>query len=329
MPRSSNQKIKTLCVARLLLESTDENNTLTADQIMAELHAYSIPAERRSVYDDIEALKQFGLDIEHRGGKDGGYYIANRDFELPELKLLVDAVQSCRFITEKKSKELIEKLSKLTSAEQAKQLNRQVFISGRAKALNGKVYYTIDALHAAINAGKKISFKYFDYNIRKRQVFRRRGEAYTRSPVAMCWNDDNYYLVTYSPKHDDPFATYRVDRMADVTVLDESADEYDSRKFKISDYVKQTFGMYSGEVVKATLEFDETLVSVVLDHFGSDTRLTPADNGRFTINVEVSNSPVFLGWMFQLGNKAEILEPQCLRGAMLEQGDSVREMYSK
>jgi len=187
----------------------------------------------------------------------------------------------------------------------------------------------MDALHSAINAGKKISFKYFDYNIRKRQIFRRHGETYTRSPVAMCWNEDNYYLVTYSPKHDDPFATYRVDRMAEDTVLDESADEYDSRKFKISDYVKQTFGMYSGEVIKATLAFDEALVSVVLDHFGSDTRLTPAENGRFTINAEVSNSPVFLGWMFQLGSKAEILEPQSLRGAMLAQGDSVRAMYGK
>ncbi|GHU97403.1 hypothetical protein FACS1894208_12740 [Clostridia bacterium] len=330
MPRSSNQKAKQLYIARLLLERTDENNTLTADQIVSALAAYDIPAARRSVYDDIEALKLFGLDIEHRGGKDGGYFIANRDFELPELKLLVDAVQSCRFITEKKSSELIGKLSKLTSAEQAKQLNRQVYMSGRAKALNEKVYYNIDALHTAINAGKKISFKYFVYNTRKRQVFRRNGDAYIRSPVAMCWNDDNYYLITYSPKHDgDRFATYRVDRMAEVEVLEERADEYNRRQFKISDYVKRTFGMYSGEVTKATLAFDESLVSVVLDHFGGDTRLTKADDGRFTIYADVSSSPVFLGWIFQLGGKAEILEPESLRTAMLELTDTVRSVYSK
>ena len=329
MPRSSNQKLKPLYIARLLLERTDEDNALTADQIAAELVGYDIPAGRKSVYDDIEALTHFGLDIEHRGGKDGGYFIASRDFELPELKLLVDAVQSCRFITEKKSRELIGKLSKLTSAEQSKQLNRQVFMSGRAKALNEKVYYSIDSIHAAINAGKKISFKYFDYNTRKRAVHRRDGEAYTRSPVAMCWNDDNYYLVTFCPKFDDPFATYRVDRMADVTILDECADKYDSKAWRISDYVKRTFGMYSGVVTTATLAFDESLVSVVLDHFGSETRLNKADNGRFTISAEVSNSPVFLGWIFQLGGKAEILEPESLRAAMREHIAKVGEVYDK
>jgi predicted DNA-binding transcriptional regulator YafY len=329
MPRSSNQKLKHLYLARLLLESTDENNTMTAERIVSALAAYDIPAGRKSVYDDIEALQRFGLDVEHRGGKDGGYFIASRDFELPELKLLVDAVQSSRLITEKKSRELIKKLSKLTSAAQAKQLNRQVYAGGRAKALNETVYYSIDAIHAAINDGKKISFKYFDYNIRKRRVFRRNGEAYIRTPVAMCWNDDNYYLVTYSPRHDDHFATYRVDRMAQATAMDEDADEYDRKAFSIAEYVKQTFGMFSGTTETARLAFDASLVGVVLDHFGSSTSLTDIGDGRFSVSAEVSSSPVFLGWVFQLGEKAEIIEPESLRAAMREFAGKVRGIYEK
>jgi len=313
----------------ILLERTDENNTLTAKDLCAALTNYNITVSRQSIYDDIEALQEFGLDVVLRPGKGGGYYVAKRDFELPELKLLVDAVQSSRLITEKKSQELIDKLSKLASLEQAKQLKRQVFVNGRAKALNETAYYSIDAIHDAINAGTKISFKYFDYNIKKERVYRKGGQSYVRTPVAMCWNDDSYYLVTYSPQHDDPFAAYRVDRITDVEVLTEAADEFDHKKFSITDYIKQTFGMYSGEIVIAQLAFDETLVSVVLDHFGSDTCLTDLGGGWFTISVEVSASPVFLGWMFQFGSKAEILEPDSLRIAMRERISAIGAVYQK
>ena len=316
MPRSSNQKLKPLYLAKILLERTDENNVLTAQGIIDVLAAYEIPANRKSIYDDIEALRQFGLDISHKGGKDGGYFIASRDFELPELKLLVDAVQSSRLITGKKSAELIKKLSKLTSTAQAKQLNRYVYINGRAKALNETVYYSIDAIHAAINDGKKISFKYFDYNIRKKRVYRRNDKAYVRTPIAMCWNEDKYYLVTYNPAYEDSFATYRVDRMASVEVVDEAADKYDQKSFHISEYIRRSFGMYAGETTMARLAFDESLVSVVIDHFGSDVHMADIGSGKFAISVEVSSSPVFLGWMFQLGDKAEIVEPESLRFAM-------------
>jgi predicted DNA-binding transcriptional regulator YafY len=329
MPRSSNQKLKPLYLARLLLERTDDNHVLTAQEICDALAAYDIPASRRSIYDDIEALRQFGLDVILRPGKGGGYFVAKRDFELPELKLLVDAVQSSRLITGKKSRELIDKLSKLTSREQAKQLNRQVYVNGRAKALNETVYYSIDAIHTAINDGRKISFKYFDYNVQKKRVYRKNSQSYIRTPVAMCWNDDNYYLVAYSAKYEDSLTTFRVDRMAGVELLDEDADVFDRRKFGIADYIKRTFGMYSGEIVKARLSFDESLVSVVLDHFGSDTRLTDIGRGRFTVSVEVSESPVFLGWIFQFGNKAEILEPESLRAAMREHIATVDDIYGE
>jgi predicted DNA-binding transcriptional regulator YafY len=317
MPRSSNQKLKPLYLARILLERTDENNTLTARGIIDALAAYDIPANRKSVYDDIEALQHFWLDVSHRGGKDGGYFIASRDFELPELKLLVDAVQSSRFITGKKSEELIGKLSKLTSDPQAKQLKRQVYVAGRAKTLNKTVYYAIDAIHSAINENRKISFKYFDYTVGKRREYRKGGEPYVRTPVALCWSDDNYYLITYLPNHEsDPLAQYRIDRMSDVTAVDEAADEFDRRGFNIAEHSKKLFGMYSGETVKATIAFDKSLVGVVLDHFGNDIRLTATDKNRFCVSVEVSESPVFLSWVFQFGTKAEILEPESLREAM-------------
>jgi len=327
MPRSSNQKLKPLYLARILLERTDENNVMTAQDIVRALAAYDVPANRKSIYDDIEAIQQYGLDVELRRGKNGGYFVASRDFELPELKLLVDAVQSSRLITGRKSNALIRKLSKLTSEAQAKQLNRQVHIQGRAKALNESVYYAIDSIHEAINAGKKISFKYFNYNITKTRAYKRPDKAYIRTPVAMCWKDDNYYLVTYAPQFENPYATYRVDRMTDVEILDEKVDKSNKKEFDLSEYIKQNFGMFSGEMITARLAFDESLVSVVLDQFGSDTQLIPYGENRFVIKASVSASSVFLGWMFQFGNQAEILEPESLREAMREMLNTGNAIY--
>jgi len=314
-------------IARILTERTDEGNVLTAQGIIDALAAYGIPANRKSVYDDIEALRQSGMDIMHRHGKDGGYFVASRDFELPELKLLVDAVQSSCLVTGKKGRELIRKLSKLTSADQAKQLNRQVYISGCASALNETVYYSIDAIHAAINAGKKISFKYFGYSTKKERIYRKEAKTYVRTPIAMCWNEDKYYLLTYSPGFDDPYATYRVDRMETVKALDECADAFDRVSFNVAEFIRKTFGMYSGETVSARLAFHESLVCVVLDQFGNGTAMTEIGGGRFAVNVEVSASPVFLGWMFQLGGKAEILAPESFRAAMCEMIASGRSVY--
>jgi predicted DNA-binding transcriptional regulator YafY len=316
MPRSSNQKLKPLYLARILLERTDENNVLTAQGLIGALAAYGVPADRKSVYDDIDALRQFGLDVELRKGKGGGYFVAKRGFELPELKLLVDAALSSRFITVKKSRELIDKLSKLTSEAQAKELRRQVYVAGRVKALNETVYYSVDAIHAAINESRKISFKYFEYDVRKKRVYRKNGEAYVRTPIALCWNDENYSLITYNPKYEECFATYRVDRMVGVTALDEAADALDRADFSVSEYVKRAFGMYGGETLTARLVFDDSLVSVVLDHFGSGAQLEDLGGGRFCVEAEVSASPVFFGLMVQFGARAEIMEPQSLRTAM-------------
>jgi len=327
VPRYSSQKLKPLYLARVLLEQTDENNVMSTTDIVKALAAYDIPVERKSLYDDFEALRHYGLDIELKRGKNSGYYIASRDFELPELKLLVDAVQSSKLITEKKSRELIKKLSKLTNTAQAKQLNRQVHIQGRAKALNETVYYSIDAIHEAINAGKKISFKYFIYDITKTRVYKGSEKAYVRTPVAMCWNNDNYYLVTYAPQFENPYATYRVDRMTDVKVLEEKADKCNKKEFNLNEYLKQNFGMFSGETVKAKIAFDESLVSVVLDHFGADINLHRYDDNKFYIKADVSATPVFLSWIFLFGNQAEILEPECLRDSMRDMLKTCSNLY--
>jgi predicted DNA-binding transcriptional regulator YafY len=330
MPRAANQKLKPLYLAKILTERTDENNPLTAVELIAALKRYGISSERKAVYDDIEALREYGFDIVLRRGKNGGYYLASRDFELAELKLLVDAVQSSRFITGKRSEELIGKLSKLASAPQAKELNRQVYVAGRAKTQTNTVYYSIDAIHTAINEHRKISFRYFDYNTRKRREYRKDGASYTRTPVALCWSDDKYYVITYRPeKTGDPFAQFRVDRMDGVEVLDEPADAFDRKGFNVAEHAKRLFGMYSGQTVTAALSLDKTLVGAVLDHFGTGTVMTPAGIDRFTITVEVSESPVFLAWVLQFGKKAEILSPNSLREAMRKLLDDAGSVYSE
>ena len=326
MPSSPNQKMKLLYLMKILLERTDEDHILTIQEILDALAEYDIKAERKSIYSDMELLRGYGLDIEMRQTKTFGYFVASRKFELPELKLLVDAVQSSRFITAKKSEELIRKLSSLTSNHQARQLKRQVYVADRPKTVNESIYYNIDSIHTAINDQKKISFKYFDYDMSKKRSYRKNGELYCQTPVALCWSDDNYYFICYSAKYDD-FTHYRVDRMSDVTVCEEPIDSFDNKRFNIAEHVKQTFGMFSGEMVRARLRFDENLMNVILDRFGKDIPLYRKD-GCFEISVDVSTSPVFLGWIFQFGSKAKIISPDTLREAMRSMIEENGKIYS-
>ena len=314
MPTSANQKMKLLYLMKILTEQTDEDHALTIQELLSALSDYGVIAERKSIYSDLELLRQYGLDIERRQSKTFSYYVASRQFELPELKLLVDAVHSSRFITQKKSNELIKKLSSLTSNHLAKQLRRQVLLADRPKAINESVYYNIDAIHAAINAGKKISFRYFDYDHNKARTYRRDGETYTHTPMALCWNDDKYYLICYIAKYDN-LAQFRVDRMSNVSACSEKADPIDKKRFNTSAHIKQIFGMFGGEVVRARLRFDNSLVNPVLDRFGVDVKLHK-NGDAFEISVEISNSPVFLSWIAQYGAKAEIISPDSLRDSM-------------
>jgi len=297
---------------RILLEKTDEDHTLSANELISALEGYGIKAERKSVYSDIELLRTFGLDIEYRHKQ--GYFIASRQFELAELKLLVDAVLSSRFISQKKSEDLIKKLASVASEYEARQLKRQLFVADRAKTVNEVVLYSVDAIHEAINGKRKISFRYFDYDTSRKQVYRRAGEPYTHTPVSLCWADDNYYLIAYNAKYDG-LTHYRVDRMTDVTVCDDASDKFDTDRFNVAEHTKMNFGMFSGEVVRATLAFDLSLVNVVLDRFGKDVQMRNRGS-TFEITVDVSASPVFLAWMFQFGERAEIKSPDNLIGAM-------------
>lgn len=317
MPRTANDKLKLLYLKRILEEKTDEYNALTAQELISALAFYDIKVERKTIYADIELLRHFGLDIELKRGKTPGYYLASRTFELPELKLLVDAAQSAYFITGNKSKELIRKLSSFTSVAQAGQLERQVHIAGRPKTFNEALYYSVDAIHAAIHQATQIQFQYFDYNIKKQRVYRKDGGLYQCTPVALFWNEDKYYLIAFSSEHGE-LRHYRVDRMNNVTALEEPADNFDKANFDSAKYAKKLFGMFNGETVRATLSFENSLVSVVLDHFGSDIHMRDINDGWFAITVDVSASPVFFSWMFQFGARARIESPDTLIASMRE-----------
>ncbi|MHC1693841.1 MAG: helix-turn-helix transcriptional regulator [Eubacteriales bacterium] len=314
MTIQAGQKQKLLYLLKILSERTDERHPLSIRELSTALEEYGCQAERKSIYRDIDMLIQAGYDIQKRKGRAIEYFLASRAFELAELKLLVDAVQSSRFITAKKSGELIDKLSSLTGRYEAGQLKRQVYISERPKNINETIYYSVDAIHTAIAEGKKISFRYFDYATDKSKIYRRDGEKYVLTPVALCWSEDNYYLIGYlsetgAIKH------YRVDRITDTDILDQEADLLPDPDFDVGEYCKRMFGMFAGERVNARLRFDTELTNVVLGRFGSDIVLNTCENG-FEVDIEVAISPVFLAWMFQFGARAQIVSPDSLRQAM-------------
>ncbi len=306
--KSSGQKLKLLYMAQLLLEKTDDDHTLTVPQIISELERYGIKAERKSVYDDLEQLRLFGLDICSRKTKTHDYFIGSRDFELPELKLLVDSVQSSKFITHKKSMELISKIEKLTSHENAKKLHRQVVVTNRVKAYNEQIYYNVDKIYDAIANDRQISFKYFNLNINKEKEYRKNGEKYIESPISLTWDDENYYLITYKEKYGH-FTHYRVDKMDAITITEEKRT-MPPEDFDLSAYAKSVFSMFGGEETKIKIEFDNSLVGVVFDKFGTDISIIKSDESHFTCNVNVAVSPQFLAWVMSFGNKAKIISPE-------------------
>lgn len=310
MGKSSNQKLKLLYLLKMLNEKTDEDNTMTINDMIAELDRYGITAERKSIYDDLEALRHYGLDIASRKSKTTEYYVASRLFELPELKLLVDAVQCSKFVTHKKSNELIKKIESLASYRQAQSLQRQVYVSNRVKTINESIYYNVDRLHAAIAENKKVSFKYFDYDIKKEKAFRKNGDKYSVSPYALSWDDENYYLITFSTKYND-FTHYRVDRMTDIDLIDEERDLLPDREhFDIAEYTKKVFNMFGSEEVLVQLQFDNSLVNAVIDRFGKDVVIGKMDECSFYIWIKVAVSSTFFAWISQFGNKIKVLSPE-------------------
>lgn len=292
---------------KILLEKTDEEHTITVPEMIAELGKLGISAERKSVYDDLEYLKLFGLDVCSRKTRTHDYFIGSREFELPELKLLVDSVQSSKFITHKKSMELISKIEKLTSEANAKKLHRQVFVTNRVKTVNETIYYNVDKIHDAIAANKQITFKYYDLDVNRKKVYRKNGERYTESPVALTWDDENYYLITYKEKYDD-YAHYRVDKMESIEITEEDR-VLSEEPFDLSAYSKTTFAMFGGEETEVSIKFENDLVGVVFDRFGTDVRIVKADEDHFICTVKVAVSPHFLSWIVSFGRRAKIMSP--------------------
>lgn len=323
MPKSSNQKLKLIYLAKIFMEKTDETHGITMPEIIAELAAYDVKAERKSIYDDIEALNVAGLDIEKEViGSKTVYYLAGRDFELPELKLLVDAVQSSKFITKKKSEALIRKISGLVSMHDAKKLARQVYVSNRIKTMNESVYYTVDDIHSAISSDKQIEFQYFKWNHKGERELRRDGKIYKVSPWALTWDDENYYLVAYDAeagiiKH------YRVDKMVKISVADEPREGAEHFKnFDMALYAKKTFGMYNGKDEQVTLRCTYAMADPIIDRFGQDVIIRDVSAevnvgvgnadfgaGSFEVTVKVAVSPVFLTWVMNFGGEMKIVSP--------------------
>lgn len=307
MPKLSNQKLKILYLAKIFTENTDENHPMTMSEIIAELASYGISAERKSLYDDFENLNLFGLDICRTDGRIPGYFNASGSLEIAELKLLIDAVESARFITPKKTAQLIAKIEQLTSCHNAHNLNTQVYAANRVKTSNEQIFYNVDKIHEAISANRQITFKYFDYSLSKEKKYRKDGALYSESPLSLMWDDENYYLVTYNSRHN-ALVHYRVDRMENISisacVRDIPEDGFDPAQ-----YSRKMFSMYSGEEELVTIRFDNSLINVVLDRFGTDITLHKEDESSFVVKTKISVSQQFFGWIASLGGRAAIVAP--------------------
>lgn len=331
MPKNENQKLKILYVAKILDELSDEEHPISTNDILEYLQKNGILAERKSIYDDIKRLIDFGYDIEKCKG---GYYIASRRFELAELKLLVQAVESSQFITHKKSQELIKKLESAASIHEARQLQHQLYLANRVKTANESIYYNIDKLHTAVSRGKKITFKYFewviDYNAEKRFVKRQKhnGRLYNISPWALTWNDDKLYLIGFDSENQ-TIKHYRVDKMQSIDIINEPRDGkefFDS--FDTAMYSNKIFSMYGGKEETVTLAFANNLLGVVIDRFGDNLIISKKDDEHFLINVKVQVSPQFFAWIFGLGDEAEIISPKAVADDMKEHTKAILSLYS-
>ncbi len=329
MPKSNNQKLKLLYLKKMLEENTDEDYGMTLAQISAALLENNIESERKSLYTDFEALRTFGMDIEKKISKHTTYHVMSRDFELAELRLLVDAVQSSRFITHKKSNELIKKIESLTSRNNAVQLQRQVYVTSRIKTLEESIFYTVDIIHRAINENKKISFLYYEWTVDKRRKYKNGGARYVISPWALVWNHENYYLVAYDDKNE-MIKHYRVDKITSVDIIDEErlgGDEF--KKIDMAQYENMHFSMFSGndEVVK--LRCKNNMSGVIIDRFGKGVNIIKVDDNSFEVSVKVSVSHMFLSWIMGFAPDIKIVSPENVVNDFVALAQKAINMYEK
>ena len=316
-----SNKMKTLFLMQILLQRTDEKHMMSANDLAAALQEYGLKAERKSIYADIEALQAYGLDIVQQKGSNPGYYVASRNFELPELKLLVDAVQSSKFITTKKSAELIKKLENMASKFEAQQLQRDVFI------YNETIYYTVDQIHNALHSNAKISYQYAEWTTKKELHLKKNGALYLVSPWALTWDDENYYLIAYDEAAD-CIKHYRVDKIQNIKVLEDTrVGKEQFLDFDLAAFAKKTFGMYGGYDETVTLLCHNNFVGVMLDRFGQDLPIVPVDEEHFYAKPLVAVSPQFFGWLTGLGDMVKITGPDKVKEEYKEYLSRILEKY--
>lgn len=313
MPKSEKQKQKLLHIAKCLMEQTDETHAVSTPQLIEYLNSQGIKAERKSIYNDIDTLNDFGMDIIRSDEHRGGYILASRQFELAEVKLLIDLVQSSKFITEKKSRDLIKKLETLVSKYDAKGMQRQVQVIGRSKTLNENIYYNVDMIHTAISSNVKIRFHYFEWDVNKKTKLRRDGAFYEVSPWKLTWDDENYYLMAFD-EGANKIKHYRVDKMLDVSLMEETRVGRELfEKIDMASYAKKTFGMFAGEEKTVRLLCDNEKVGILVDEFGAEVAIRKEDDTHVVAHMDVAVSPQFYGWLAGLGNHIEILSPADVR----------------
>ena len=324
MPRSENQKYKLYHIIEYFKKYTDEEHTVSVSELIDYLSGLGITAERKSIYRDIQAMEELGYEIIQVHDKRFTYYLAEREFETAEVRTLVDAVASSRFITKKKSSELIKKLETLTNVHNAKRLNAQVFVANRIKASNESIYYNVDAIHNAIADNSRITFLYFDWDKTKHRVYRHDGKVYDVSPWALVWNNENYYLVAYDASAGE-LRHYRVDRMMSIAETNKPRQGREAyRDADTAQYTRKFFGMYDGDITEITLNCSESITNAVVDMFGTDVKFEPQPDGKtFNVTVEVAVSPVFLSWVFMLGDKIKIVSPNSVKSQLVSMAESV------
>ena len=307
MAKSDNQKLKIFYILDYLKRNSHQDHPVRATELISMLdRQHNIACDRKTVYSDIAALQEYGVDIVSIPGRNGGYYIASRNFELPELKLLIDAVQSSRYLTEKKSRELIEKLCEECSVYDANLMRRDVLVSGRVKSMNETIYYSVDRIQDAISQNKQIGFRYFDWGIDGKRKYR--SKEYRASPYGLCQDNENCYLLGHSPRYG--ITSYRVDRMSDIQILGADRDPCPELTGKaLTAHANQLFQMYAGDQVTVKMRFHRSIANAVIDRFGRSTLLIPDGEDHFTFTVSVAVSPMFLSWVIGFGRKAQILYP--------------------
>ena len=321
-----HHRLKLFYLLDYLMENTDEHHSVSASDIIDHLQkAFEISATRKTLYSDLTVLKDHGIEINDFDQKEPGWKILGRDFQLYELQLLIDAVQSSKFITEKKARDISNKLKKFCSKHERPHLERRSYVPNRIRSENDSVFYGIDNIHACIDNDRKISFKYFTYTANKKKRYLKKGEPYIASPYALMWGDNNYYLVAFEQgkiKH------FRVDKMDNILPLDDEREgKAEFKAMKLSERSTKVFSMYGGREEAVKLKFSNHLTGVAIDRFGKNVMMIPEGDKHFIVNVDVEVSPQFFGWLCGLGRAVKVIFPESVAKEMSNFVSGIAEMY--